>query len=281
MQTINPRHKLHLHWRKTIAIGLFLGFSFGAFAQNNPKDNLINYEDQWIHYGFLIGVHSSKYVIKHSDFFTSPAMDTVHSIVPGNLGGFKLGFVINMKMFQYLDFRALPTVGFYENDLTYRFTDGSSIRELKDATMVELPLLFKYKSARRGNLAMYMIFGVNPSLEASGKGDEQDVGEKLELRNWNVAIDVGVGLDIFYPFFKFSPEIRYSYGLRNMLTDDPNAFNVGLNRLTTQNLGIFITFEGGPQNERKLGKNTKGAGTRTREAGKVKNRQKKRLKQKQ
>lgn len=280
MQNVNPRNQLYLRGRKIILASLLiLGLGHNSIAQNNPTDNLVNYEDQWIHYGFLIGIHSSKYVIRHSDYFTSPAMDTVHSIVPGNLGGFKLGFVINMKVSEYLDFRLLPTVGFYENDLTYRYTDGSNLRELKDATMVELPLLLKYKSARRGNLAMYMLFGVNPSLEASGKSDEEDIGQKLELRNWNLAIDVGVGLDIFYPYFKFSPEIRYSYGLRNMLTNDPNDFSVGLDKLTTQNLGIFITFEGGPQSERKLGGKTKGAGTRTRASEKIKNRQKKRLKQ--
>ncbi len=272
MQTINSRNQLYLRGRKiALSCLLIFGLAQSSVAQNNPSDNLLNYEDQWIHYGFLIGIHSSKYVIRYSDYFTSPAMDTVHSIVPGNLGGFKLGFVINMKVSQYLDFRMLPTVGFYENDLSYRFTNGITQRELKDATMVELPLLLKYKSARRGNLAMYMVFGVNPSLEASGKGDEQDVSQKLELRNWNLAIDVGVGLDIFYPFFKFSPEIRYSYGLRNMLTDDPNDFSIGLDKLTTQNLGIFVTFEGGPSSKRKLGGKTKGG-------GQIKARQKKRLK---
>ncbi len=272
MQTINPRNQFYLRGRKiALACLLIFGLAQSSVAQNNPSDNLLNYEDQWIHYGFLIGVHSSKYFIRYSDYFTSPAMDTVHSIVPGNLGGFKLGFVINMKVAEYLDFRLLPTVAFYENDLSYRFTNGITQRELKDATMVELPMLLKYKSARRGNIAMYMVFGVNPSLEASGKGDEQDVSQKLELRNWNLAVDVGVGLDIFYPFFKFSPEIRYSYGLRNMLTDNPNDFSIGLDRLTTQNLGIFVTFEGGPSGKRKLGKKTKGG-------GQIKARQKKRLK---
>lgn len=273
MQTINPRHQLYLRGRKiALVFALIMGLGHSSFAQNNPADNLINYEDQWIHYGFLIGIHSSKYVTRYSDYFTSPAMDTVHSIIPGNLGGFKLGFVINMKISEYLDFRLLPTVGFYENDLTYRFTNGISQRELKDATMVELPLLLKYKSARRGNIAMYMLAGVNPSFEAAGKGDEQDIGQKLELRNWNIAIDVGVGLDMYFAYFKFSPEIRYSYGLRNMLTDDPNDFSIGLDKLTTQNLGIFVTFEGGPSSKRKLGKKTKGA-------GQIKARQKKRLKQ--
>ena len=217
-----------------------------ATAQNKIKENLIDYDEQWIHYGFLMSIHSSKYRIKYSENFTSPLMDTVHSIVPGNNGGFKLGFVVNMRIFQYLDFRILPTVGFYENDLVYQFTDGSSLRELKDATMMEMPLLLKYKSYRRGNVAMYLVGGINPSLEAAGKGDEVQTKQRLELKNFNLAIDIGAGFDFYFPLFKFSPEIRYSYGLRNMLTNKVNNFNVNLDEIVIHNIGLFITFEGGP-----------------------------------
>ncbi|MDH5607951.1 MAG: PorT family protein [Cyclobacteriaceae bacterium] len=224
---------------------LLLGMGQGL-AQNKIHENLGDYDEQWIHYGFLIGVHQSKYKISYSDAFVLPQMDSLHSIVPGNLGGFKLGFVVNMFMFQYLDFRILPTVGFYENDLTYRYTDGSSYRLLKDATMMELPLLLKYKSVRRENVAMYLVGGINPSLEAAGKGDEVTTRENLELRNFNVSFDVGAGFDLYYPMFKFSPEIRYSFGGRNMLTPKKNEYSVNLDELVTHNIAIFITFEGGP-----------------------------------
>ena len=260
MQVTYPRHKFNLHRRK-IALVVLLLAGFLSRAQNNPSDNLINYDAQWIHYGFLIGVHSSKYVIKHSEAFTTPAMDTVHSIIPGNLGGFKLGFIANMKISPTLDFRGSLTVGFYENDLLYRFTDNTSQRELKDATMVEFPLLLKYKSVRRGNLAMYMLGGLTPSFEAASKSSREDVIEKLELKSWNLAVEIGAGFDIYYPFFKFSPEIRYSYGLRNMLSGNSNQFSVGLERLTTQNLTVYITFEGGPSPKQKRGGKIKGQGT--------------------
>ncbi len=256
MQATNTGHKFNLHWRK-VAILVLLLTCFVSKAQNNPADNLINYDEQWIHYGFLLGVHSSKYVIKHSETFTSPAMDTVHSIVPGNLGGFKLGFIANMKVAPQLDFRSSITVAFYENDLLYRFTDNTDLRELKDATMVEFPLLLKYKSNRRGNVAMYVLGGFTPSFEAASKSSKEDVIEKLELRGWNYAVEIGAGFDIYYPFFKFSPEIRYSYGLRNML-DGENQFSQGLSRLTTQNLTVFLTFEGGPTPKQKRGGKIKG-----------------------
>ncbi len=248
MQTAYARYKLNLHWHKVVlsALVISLALMSQTFAQQRVKENLIDYDEQWIHYGFLMSLHNSKYKIETAEIFTTPQMDSLHSIVPGNLGGFKLGFVVNMFVFQYLDFRILPTVGFYEYDLTFRRTDGTILRELKDATMMEMPLLLKYKSVRRGNLAMYLVGGINPSWEAAGKGDEVDTRQKLELKNFNLAFDIGAGFDIYYPLFKFSPEVRYSYGLRNMLSDKVNDFSVNLSRLVTHNIAFFITFEGGP-----------------------------------
>lgn len=246
MQTFNLRDQFHLHWNKVIIILLLAGFSFQAQSQNDVSENLIDYDEQWIHYGFLIGIHSAKYRIQYSEAYSSPALDSLHSVVPGNLPGWKVGFVVDMSLLENLSFRVLPTVGFYEQDLTYRFADRTSITELKDATLVELPLMLKYKSARRGNVAMYVTGGISPSLEASGKGDELDSREHLELRNWNFSVDAGVGFDLYFPLFKFSPEVRYSWGVRNMLTADPNSFDLALDKLTYHNFTFYITFEGGP-----------------------------------
>lgn len=246
MQSINLRNKLNIHRHKIVVLLLLLELCFSAQAQHEVSENLLNYDAQWIHYGFLIGIHNSKYRIKYSEAFSSPDLDSLHSIVPGNLPGWKVGFVVDMYLHKYLSFRILPTVSFYEQDLTYRFTDGSSERVLKDATLVELPLMMKYKSARRGNVAMYITGGLSPAIEASGKGDELDTKETLELRNWNFAVDAGFGFDLYFPLFKFSPEIRYQWGLRNMLTDETNAYNAALDRLSYQNISFNITFEGGP-----------------------------------
>ena len=247
MQATHIRHKFNIHWRKVVAF-LVLGLlGFEGMSQNNPTDYLPDYDEHFVHYGFLLGVHSSKYRIRYADAFETPAYDTLHSIVPGNLAGFKLGFVVNFHLFQFLDFRVLPTVAFYENDLTYRFTDRTEIRHIKDATIVELPLLLKYKSQRRGNYAMYLLGGIKPSFEAVGRGQREDSSEKLDLLRNQLNIEVGAGFDMYFQLFKFSPEIRYSYGIGNMLaTRSRSSFNDPLKKLTTHNLTLYITFEGGP-----------------------------------
>jgi len=246
MQNPHVRYQLHLHWRQVIVLVLGLLVLPGT-AQNNPTDHLPDYDEHFVHYGFLLGLHSSKYRIQYADIYSTPEFDTLHSIVPGNVGGFKLGFVVNFHMLQYLDFRILPTVGFYENDLTYRYTNRTELRHIKDATYVELPLLLKYKSQRRGNYAMYLVGGIKPTFEAVGRGQREDTSDKLDLLRNQMNIEVGAGFDIFYPLFKFSPEVRYSYGIKNMLnprSDSP--YNIPLKKLTTHNLGLFFTFEGGP-----------------------------------
>ncbi|MFY0655000.1 MAG: PorT family protein [Cyclobacteriaceae bacterium] len=252
MYGINFWNKLNLHWHKIALLLLMLCAGMDAQAQNTKKINLPIYDENNIHYGFLIGGHSSKYKIEYSDAFVSQGLDSLHSVIPSNLGGFKLGFVVNFLLYQYLDIRLLPTVAFYQNDLTYRFTDGTSVNELRDPTFVELPILFKYKSVRRGNTRMYLLGGINPSIRAAGKGEDNEL--KLLLKGTNLAFEFGVGFDLYQPLFKFSPELRYSFGLVDMLQDKKNVFSIPLRRVTTHNLTFYITFEGGPTEIRNIGK---------------------------
>jgi hypothetical protein len=246
MQIPHLRNKFNLHWRQVVILCLMV-MVVPISAQNNPSAHLPDYDDHFIHYGFLLGVHSAKYRIQYADIYGTPEYDTLHSVVPGNMGGFKLGFVVNFHLLQHLDFRILPTVGFYENDLTYRYTNRTEQRYVKDATIVELPLLLKYKSQRRGNYALYLIGGIKPSFEAVGRGQREDSSDKLDLIRNQINIEIGVGFDIYNPLFKFSPEIRYSYGVRNMLSGRSDSpFNAPLKKLTTHNITFYVTFEGGP-----------------------------------
>ncbi|MEL6558066.1 MAG: porin family protein [Bacteroidota bacterium] len=248
MQDTHFWNKLNLHRNKIIICILLALMSVDDVkAQRDTREHLAFYDEQWIHYGFLIGLHTSNYRIKYNEAFLGSAQDSVHSIVPNRLPGFKLGFIANMHVFQYLDIRASITFAFYEYELDYRFTDGTNLISLQDPTMVEFPILLKYKSQRRGNTAFYLLGGINPAFEASAKGDEASAEETLETTGFNVAIDIGIGLDLYYPLFKFSPELRYSYGLSNRLQPRINSFNTGLSSLVTHNISLIFTFEGGPK----------------------------------
>lgn len=225
---------------------MILAVGSESFGQNMGTLNLPNFDEQKIHYGFLIGGHISRYQLKYNEDFTTPDQDSIHSIVPKNLFGFKLGFIINFHLWQYLDVRINPIIAFYQLGMDYRFTDETSLEELRDPTYVELPIMFKYKSVRRENRRLYLLAGINPSIRASGSKGDDDTTERLLTKNFNMSLELGVGLDLYQPFYKFSPEVRYSYGLMNVLSDEPNDFSAGIENLVVHSFTIYFCFEGGP-----------------------------------
>jgi hypothetical protein len=248
MDTINIRHKFNLLGQKTIVILLLLGGFISVNQQANAQRrnsaiNLPTYDERWLHYGFIIGLHTSGYRVRYNELFTSAAMDSVHSIVTPSNFGFSLGFIVNFRLAQYLDFRILPKVSFYENRLEYNYTNRPQKIVPVENTIVEVPLVLKFKSQRRLNNRMYIVGGITPSIEATGKRQDVDDDDRLFLTNTNLAIEIGIGTDIYYELFKFSPEIRYSFGLRNLLGNEPNLNTVNLDRLTLHSLTFYLQFE--------------------------------------
>lgn len=208
-------------------------------VKNNP-----NYDERKLSYGFLIGLHTSAYQIKYSDRFVTPDLDTVYSIEPGWSPGFSLGFIVNYRITDLLDFRITPKVAFYEHTLRYLYTDETPTEEkLVETTMVELPILLKYKSERRGNIRMYMVGGVKPGLEASGKKQMENVSTNLGITSMNLSLEAGFGFDLYYPLFKFSPEIRFSRGMVNILKNTTNQYGQPLERINTNAITLYLLFQ--------------------------------------
>jgi hypothetical protein len=207
--------------------------------RNNP-----NYDNKKLSYGFLIGLHSSAYQIKYSDEFVSPDLDSLYSVEPSWSPGFSLGFIVNLRLAELWDLRMTPKVAFYEHKLRYVYaTDQPAEQHTVETTMVEFPVLLKFKSERRENLRMYMIGGIKPGIEASGKKDIENVTSELEVKGANLSLDFGFGLDIYYPLFKFSPEIRFSHGLVDVLDNRKNPYGVPLRRVNTNTITVYLLFQ--------------------------------------
>lgn len=247
MQTSYIWNKLHIYGPKIILVlAVLLSITEEVYSQrqrwvnqNNPQ-----YDQKKLSYGFLIGLHSTAYQIKYSDRFVTPDLDTVYSVEPTWSPGFSLGFIVNYRLTDLLDFRITPKVAFYEHSLRYLYTDETVTEEkLVETTMVELPVLLKYKSERRGNIRMYMIGGVKPALEASGKKDMENTSSNLGITGMNVSLDAGFGFDLYYPLFKFSPEIRFSRGIVNILDNTTNIYGQPLERVNTNTITLYLLFQ--------------------------------------
>jgi hypothetical protein len=245
MQAFNIWHKFALYWIKIIPVGfiLFLPWLCQAQSFNWAKQNNPHYERRKLSYGFVVGIHTSAYQVKYSDKFITPKFDTVHSVMAPRNGGFSLGFMANLKLFEYLDLRLMPKAAFYNHKLIYNYTNDTNRELLIETTMVELPLLLKYKSQRRGNVRMYMVGGVTPGFELSSRKDDSTISSNLQIYGTNMSLDAGLGFDFYFPLFKFSQEIRFSQGIANILGDSPGIYKDPINRLNTNTVSVYFIFQ--------------------------------------
>lgn len=251
MRSTNLRSKFNLYRNQVVRSGLLFlllilmaGKSAAQYTERTTPMVNPNYDDRKkVTYGFTIGIHWSKYKMNYDDVFTTVDYDTVHSIMPRTSPGFSLGFIINLRAADLLDLRLMPKVSFYEFRMDYNFTNNSTTTPLVEATVVEFPLLAKFKSIRRGNGRMYVVGGVSPGFEASGKSDVEDRTDNLLVNSFYTSLEIGFGLDLYFPLFKFSPEIRYSYGLPNMLANESNRFNDPVSRLRTHVVTFYFLFQ--------------------------------------
>ena len=261
MRSTYLRDQFDLYGRQIIGLGLLvvlLCTVLRSTAQDRSSLNLPFFDNQKLHYGFLIGIGVSRFQMDYADRYISPDLDTLHSVVPSGNVGFKLGFVVDYHFHDVFDVRLTPTVSFNQFKLDYRYTDGSKIESLSDPTFIEMPLVMKYKSIRRENSRMYLLAGINPAFKVSGTKEKQDETERLLIRNFNLSLEFGAGFDEYQEMFKFSPEVRYTWGLMNMLDKSkPSFYSDPIDRLTVHTITFYVTFEGGPS-ELKVGGKGKG-----------------------
>jgi len=248
MQNPYLRNKFYLYGSKIILLFVFIlaaqGIShaqkFTYARRNNP-----NYDLRKLSYGFLIGLHTTAYQIKYSDSFVRPIPpnDSLYAIEPQWSPGFALGFIVNYRIADFFDLRLTPNFAFYEHRLKYRFTNTTQ-EQLIETVMVEVPLLLKYKSERRGNIRMYMVGGASVGLEASGKKQIENSSEGIDVQGTNISLQMGFGFDLYYPLFKFSPELRFSRGITNMLDNTKyTIYGYTLSRINTHKITLYLLFQ--------------------------------------
>ena len=64
-----------------------------------------------------------------------------------------------------------------------------------------------------------------------------------KVKKHDLLYELGFGVDIYFEFFKFSPEIKASFGLNNILVDDDTQFTDSIDKLYTRSFLFSVTFE--------------------------------------
>ncbi len=119
-------------------------------------------------------------------------------------------------------------------------------QELKlESTYLDLPILFKLKSDRLRNIRFYVIGGIKYSYDLQSKRKkERNPNDPLVALEYNsFSYEVGCGLDLYLEFFKFSPEIKISNNINNVLVKDQYIHSQALSSIYGHLLQFSLHFE--------------------------------------
>ena len=235
--------------KRTIVITLLaLLATFQAQAQFGVP-NLLKYDNKPFHFGFSLGYNLFDYRISSKPDLAE--YDSLMVVNTHGMSGFSLGIVTNLRLGKYFDLRMIPGLSFGDRSVHYtiRYSSGNELVTAKDLESVylDLPILLKYKSSRMlNNVRAYVVAGGQYTFDmiSAKKKKAPDNGEVvLKLNPHDVQAQVGVGFDFYCTYFKFSTELKMSFGFLNMLVPEDNMYATSVTGLKAKNLQISFIFE--------------------------------------
>ncbi len=186
------------------------------FAQERKIQNRPFLDDRVWHYGFLVGFNildlrlannGNAYVNQNHD------VEYWYADVPEYTPGFSVGVLGELKANDWLSVRIIPTMHFGDKKVVFKEQrSGKFVEQYVKSTYLSVPLDLKISAARFNNYRPYVVTGLAPTLDLTVKK-----GKELLVRKTDVMFEVGMGLDLYYPFFKMIPELKFCFGLNNIL----------------------------------------------------------------
>jgi len=136
--------------------------------------------------------------------------------------GFSVGVLADLRLSKHLNLRFSPTMHFGAKHLMFRSLtetdqEGRPMEARQDMknTYIALPVDIKFSAERWNNYRPYITAGISPMLNLTSKNQEY-----IQLKRSDLFVEVGLGCDLYLPFFKLIPELKFCYSLRDALDHD-------------------------------------------------------------
>ena len=180
---------------------------FFSINVNSQIENLQNFDQKKIHFGYFVGFNQYNYKL---DYKNNPDKRTLIK----QKAGLNVGLIADLKLNENLNLRFEPGLYTNKSDVIFydraKFSQNSdTIRSIK-STYVHLPILLKYSAKRYNNLRPYILGGLSTSfnLSSNQNNPEDNSNGTFRLKTNTFYYELGLGIDFYLQYFKFSPSIR-------------------------------------------------------------------------
>lgn len=243
-----------------LLFGLTVGFS--GYAQKRKIQNKPFIDTRRWHYGFNIGLHDQGFKVINNGYiqYAPSTMDPETGLMAGGEPtaqwmaendrqnfGFSVGVLGSLKINNYFDLRINPGMNFGSKHIQYiNLVNGDRESQDMKSTYIALPVDLKFGAKRFNNYRPYMLAGASAQFDLTATKHSL-----LRAKPFQTYLEVGLGCDIYMPFFKLIPELKFCFGLGNILQKnrkditDPNQFiyTQSVDRATVNMVQLNLYFE--------------------------------------
>ncbi len=240
--------------KKVILLGLVLVLA--AISQGSAQGWGGGADQNKISFGFSFQAIQQYYKVIRQPYWQNPLINPetgayitsgITSIGSRRTPGFAVGFISRYSLTEHLEARLTPALVFADRELNYTFNNpaDNTVRQVQ-ATTVDAPLLLKIKSDKVGNVRAYLVGGVKYSMAISKQKEDlnQDFLQRkiLNTRNFT-SYEAGIGCDIYFQYFKMSPELKISNSMGNLLVQGTNPLSSPIDKLFLHQIMFSLHFE--------------------------------------
>lgn len=239
-----------MHYHSKTKFGFLLVFCI-SFAMHGISQtargnyNFLDFNQKPYYFGITLGYNSSNFkVFQSKDFVLNDSINVVESVTGP---GFNLGIVTNLKIGESFDVRFLPTLSFGERNINYRPTrlERAPYSRKIESVFVEMPFQARYKSAPFHDTRLFVVAGVKYSFDVASDSRSRQAETLVKIAPNDFAFEIGAGIQMFLPYFIFSPEIKYSHGFNNILIFDKNLQESSIiDKVLSRTFTLSFHFEG-------------------------------------
>ncbi|MCE3282615.1 MAG: protein-translocating porin PorT [Chitinophagaceae bacterium] len=236
--------------RKQIGISVaLLLVVLSSSAQYYRELNRPNHDD-WPYYFGMTLAYTHSYLHPNGRHNVFLQHDSVLTAEPGSSGGIALGLLGTLRLSNRFEARINPQLiiggsRYFTYTLKYPDIDNQLlvVKQLP-TTIVSFPFQLKFNSDRIDNFRVYMMAGVKMDIDLASNSNARNAEDLVKLKAGDYGVEVGIGFNFYMPFVTLSPEIKFSTGLGNIHSRDPNLkYSNIFDKLQTRMVCISLNLE--------------------------------------
>lgn len=198
-------------------------------AQEQVVMNKPYIDNRTLHWGFYVGMTMHDMELQNNGNIDPASGEQWYMDVNTFSPGFTVGVLGEWRINKYISLRLCPGISFGSKNIKFheQFSGRDSTQVMK-SNLIVMPIQAKISAPRYNNFRPYILAGLNPAINLGSKKDHA-----LVAKGFDCYFEVGLGCDIYLRYFKLIPELKFSFGLLNVIQKDrPDIAETGTIKYT-------------------------------------------------